>query len=90
MPCTPERVWRAIETARGAPQDEAAQHQARQADLTQGNSPQRNRVRNHRPERRNGMIPASFDYVRPASLDEAVSALADGGDDAKIIAVASP
>lgn len=32
------------------------------------------------------MIPASFDYVRPASLDEAVSALADGGDDAKIIA----
>ncbi len=40
MPCTPERVWRAIETARGAPQDEAAQHQARQADLTQGNSPQ--------------------------------------------------
>ena len=32
------------------------------------------------------MIPASFDYVRPASLDEAVSALADGGDDAKVIA----
>jgi aerobic carbon-monoxide dehydrogenase medium subunit len=32
------------------------------------------------------MIPASFDYVRPASLDEAVRALADGGDDAKIIA----
>jgi carbon-monoxide dehydrogenase medium subunit len=32
------------------------------------------------------MIPASFDYVRPASLDEAVRALADGGDDAKVIA----
>ena len=32
------------------------------------------------------MIPASFEYVRPASLDEAVRALADGGDDAKIIA----
>ena len=32
------------------------------------------------------MIPAKFDYVRPGSLDEAVSALADGGDDAKIIA----
>jgi len=40
MPCTPERVWRAIEVARGAPQDEAAQHQARQSDQTQGNSPQ--------------------------------------------------
>jgi len=32
------------------------------------------------------MIPAKFDYVRPASLDEAVSALAGGGDDAKVIA----
>jgi carbon-monoxide dehydrogenase medium subunit len=32
------------------------------------------------------MIPASFEYVRPASLDEAVRALADGGDDAKVIA----
>jgi CO/xanthine dehydrogenase FAD-binding subunit len=25
------------------------------------------------------MIPAKFDYVRPASLDEAVAALASGG-----------
>jgi len=32
------------------------------------------------------MIPAQFDYTRPASLDEAVRALADGGDDAKVIA----
>ncbi len=32
------------------------------------------------------MIPASFDYVRPASLTDAVQALADGGDDAKVIA----
>jgi aerobic carbon-monoxide dehydrogenase medium subunit len=32
------------------------------------------------------MIPAKFDYVRPASLDEAVSALAAGGEDAKVIA----
>ncbi|HEY2641228.1 MAG TPA: xanthine dehydrogenase family protein subunit M [Streptosporangiaceae bacterium] len=32
------------------------------------------------------MIPASFDYVRPSSLDDAVRALADGGEDAKIIA----
>ena len=41
MPCTPERVWRAIQTARGGSQASAAeQHQARQQDLTQGNSPQ--------------------------------------------------
>ena len=32
------------------------------------------------------MIPAKFDYVRPGSVDEAVSALADGGEDAKVIA----
>jgi len=32
------------------------------------------------------MIPGKFDYTRPASLDEAVRALADGGEDAKVIA----
>ncbi len=41
MPCTPERVWRAIQTARGGEQGSAAeQHEARQSDGTQGNSPQ--------------------------------------------------
>jgi aerobic carbon-monoxide dehydrogenase medium subunit len=32
------------------------------------------------------MIPAKFDYVKPSSLDDAVRALADGGDEAKVIA----
>ena len=32
------------------------------------------------------MIPAKFDYVRPTSIEEAVSALAEGGEDAKVIA----
>jgi aerobic carbon-monoxide dehydrogenase medium subunit len=32
------------------------------------------------------VIPAKFDYTRPASLDEAVSALAAAGEDAKVIA----
>jgi aerobic carbon-monoxide dehydrogenase medium subunit len=32
------------------------------------------------------MIPAKFDYVKPGSVDEAVRALADGGEDAKVIA----
>jgi len=32
------------------------------------------------------MIPASFDYVRVSSVDEALSALAGGGDDAKVLA----
>jgi aerobic carbon-monoxide dehydrogenase medium subunit len=32
------------------------------------------------------MIPASFDYVRPDSVEGAVSALAGGGEDAKVMA----
>jgi aerobic carbon-monoxide dehydrogenase medium subunit len=32
------------------------------------------------------MIPASFDYVRPDSVDAAVAALAGGGEDAKVLA----
>jgi aerobic carbon-monoxide dehydrogenase medium subunit len=32
------------------------------------------------------MIPVKFDYVRPGSLDEALTALAGGGEDAKVIA----
>ena len=32
------------------------------------------------------MIPAGFDYVRPGSVDEAVSALRENGDDAKVMA----
>jgi carbon-monoxide dehydrogenase medium subunit len=31
------------------------------------------------------MIPPSFDYLRPASVDDAVTALAEAGDDAKVI-----
>jgi len=41
MPCTPERVWRAIQGARGGEQASAVeQHAARQSDQTQGHSPQ--------------------------------------------------
>jgi aerobic carbon-monoxide dehydrogenase medium subunit len=32
------------------------------------------------------VIPAEFDYVAPESLDEALTALRDGGEDAKVIA----
>ena len=32
------------------------------------------------------MIPAEFEYVAPTSVEEALSALAEHGDDAKIIA----
>jgi carbon-monoxide dehydrogenase medium subunit len=32
------------------------------------------------------VIPAQFDYVAPSTIEEALEALANGGDDAKIIA----
>jgi len=32
------------------------------------------------------VIPAEFDYVAPASLDDALKALAEGGEDAKVLA----
>jgi len=32
------------------------------------------------------MIPAQFDYVAPDSVEDAISALADGGEDAKLLA----
>ncbi|NEC48892.1 xanthine dehydrogenase family protein subunit M, partial [Actinospica acidiphila] len=32
------------------------------------------------------MIPPAFDYVRPHTVEEAVRALADGGEDAKVLA----
>ena len=32
------------------------------------------------------MIPAQFDYLAPTSVEEALSALAEHGDDAKIMA----
>ena len=66
MPCTPERVWRAIQTAQGrrpGQRGRAARGQAERPDPGQ-------QPAGHR--RRRGMIPAKFDYVRPGSLDEAV------------------
>ncbi len=32
------------------------------------------------------MKPSAFDYVRAETLDEALTALADGGEDAKVLA----
>ena len=85
MPCTPERVWRAIQDARGGEQASAAeQHEARQQRPDPGQQP--GRYRRHRPEWECLMIPGKFDYVRPDTVDDAVRALADAGDEAKVIA----
>ena len=45
----------------------------------------RRRVRRRR-RRRGPMIPAAFAYARPTTVDEALQALADGGDDVKVLA----
>ena len=42
--------------------------------------------RPEQPPGRGPVIPAKFDYVKPGSVEEAISALAEGGEDAKIIA----
>ena len=36
------------------------------------------------------MIPAAFDYARATSVDEALSLLAEHGDEAKLLAAATP
>jgi CO/xanthine dehydrogenase FAD-binding subunit len=45
------------------------------------------RLRTDQPERgRCAVIPAEFDYMAPTSLEEALTALRDGGEDAKVLA----
>ena len=46
----------------------------------------RRRARFDRRHWRCAVIPASFDYVRPSTVDEAVQALASAGEDAKVLA----
>ncbi len=76
MPCTPERVWNAINSGR----------QGRD-DRRRGDASLRCRRIGHGQHGRSGrMIPAQFDYVAPTSVEDALSALAQHGDDAKIIA----
>ncbi len=72
MPCTPERVWKAINSAgsKGEPPTEAAMPHFDE----------------ERAGRRGPVIPAAFDYLAPSTVEEALAALAEHGDDAKIMA----
>ena len=80
MPLTPMRIWQAIHSHDGP----RATEQGR--DL--GRARQRHRrLRTDHPGRgRCAVIPPEFDYAAPESLDEALRALADGGEDAKLLA----
>ena len=68
MPCTPERVWKAINTSCG------------QGGATEGAAmPHFDDVRTRyhaAPEGAEPVIPAQFDYVAPTSVEEALAALA--------------
>src|SRR5207302_1775793 len=69
-PRRPERRRRRPRPPRGAPRRNA-RHPAAGVDGTAGGPP---------------MIPAAFEYRRAASVDEAVALLAEGGEDAKLLA----
>ena len=72
MPCTPERVWRAINIgSTGARAAEGTIAYGGPQTATTAEVP---------------MIPAEFDYVQPHSVDEAVTALGRAGEDAKVLA----
>ena len=80
MPCTPMRVWKAIQGAEPMSEEAATPAEAQPHFDPQGDNPLTD------SEGRCGMIPAAFDYQAPTSVDEALRLLAEGGDDAKIIA----
>ena len=80
MPCTPERVWKAIQGASAAAPTEGAAmphfDDAEPGASSTGDTQQGARR----------MIPAQFDYVAPTTVEEALAALAEHGDEAKILA----
>ena len=76
MPCTPERVWKAINQAGSGGSTEGAAMPHFDASEPGTDS----------TEGAGAVIPAPFDYVAPTSVEEALAALAEHGDDAKIIA----
>ena len=84
MPCTPERVWKAIHgAAAAAAATEGAAMPHFEGDDTAGNQEQPGTAST---EGAGAVIPAQFDYVAPTSVEDALAALAEHGDDAKIMA----
>ena len=79
MPLTPMRIWQAIHTAGGP----AATEQGKESASTGRARPAPDRPARPREVR---MIPPEFDYAAPESLDDALKALAEGGEDAKLLA----
>ena len=80
MPCTPERVWRAIHAGDAGGADPTTGGAAPHFDASTGHEGQTDRT-----DGAGAVIPAKFDYLAPTSVEEALSALAES-DDAKVIA----
>ena len=81
MPCTPERVWRAIHDVAGSGTTDtegAAMPHFDESTGMQGTT--------DRTDGAQRVIPTQFDYLAPSSVEEALAALAEHGDDAKVIA----
>ena len=84
-PLTSMRVWEYIQAAKGAGDGPRASEQGRalgdQGEASAGSGPSRP------PGGRAVLvIPPEFDYAVPESLEEAISLLASGGQDAKLLA----
>ena len=82
----PRPRWSTRSSTRSAPFGDQRTSRCRAPRSGSGAPSRAASCRHQAQQRRRGMIPAKFDYVRPASVDEAVRALADGGEDAKVIA----
>ena len=88
MPCTPERVWKAINDARGGAMAETEGAAAPHFDASTGMEAPSTAppAPTHPRRRRKPVIPAPFDYLAPTTVEEALAALAEHGDEAKILA----
>ena len=76
MPLTPMRVWEAIHGDGPAATEQGKARRARQGSAGSASVPGRRWL----------VIPAEFDYQRVGSVDDAIAALDEGGEDAKLLA----
>ena len=83
MPASPLRVWEAIQPR---PRSGGGTRRADRAPAKGRSTDPAGRHRHADRRGRCGVIPAAFDYVRADSADEALAALAEHGDEAKLLA----
>ena len=70
----------------GDPGGAGTRHRRRRRSTPTRRAPASARSTRTTRRKRGPVIPAEFDYVRPGTVDEAVAALRQGGEDAKVLA----